>query len=105
MSAFTGHGQFYIEVIKLKTSRIKSSIVYSVRIFEKYKQRQMIIEYPFGTIKLTWDAGFFLTRGKESVTAKVALSYLTCNFKRAIKVLGVEEMDKWLKEGRKPALV
>ena len=71
---------------------------------DKYKQRQMIAEHPFGTIKNIWDAGYFLTRGKESVTAEVALSYLSYNVKRAMNVLGVEEMVKRLKQRREPVL-
>ncbi|MEG3071537.1 MAG: transposase [Candidatus Syntrophopropionicum ammoniitolerans] len=54
----------------------------------KYKLRQMIVEHPFGTIKRSWGAYYFLTRRKVSVTAEVALSYLAYNLKRAINVLG-----------------
>ncbi len=64
----------------------------------------MIVEHPFGTIKHTWSAGYFLTRRIESVTAEVALSYLAYNLKRTINILGVEEMVERLKERRKPAL-
>ena len=94
-SIFRSINQDFLDTIDLRTKED----------MEKYKQRQMIVEHPFGTIKHIWDAGFFLTRGIESVTAEVALSYLAYNFKRTINVLGVEEMVKRLKERRKPALV
>lgn len=72
--------------------------------FAKYKQRQMIVEHPFGTIKRGWDAAYFLTRGTESVTTETALTYLAYNFRRVINILGVEEMVKRLQERAKPAL-
>ena len=65
---------------------------------DKYLQRQMIVEHPFGTIKRSMDAGYFLTRGLESVKAEAALTFLAYNMKRAIKILGVakilEEIEK-----------
>ncbi len=47
-----------------------------------YKQRQAIVEHPFGTIKRTMGIRQFLTRGKRSVTAEVALIFLCYNLKR-----------------------
>jgi len=91
---FRNVNQDFLDTIDLKTKED----------MEKYKQRQMIVEHPFGTIKNIWDAGYFLTRGKESVTAEVALSYLSYNVKRAMNVLGVEEMVKRLKQRREPVL-
>jgi len=92
---FRNVNQDFLDTIDLKTAED----------MEKYKQRQMIVEHPFGTIKHIWNAGFFLTRGIESVTAETALTYLAYNFKRTINILGAEEMVKRLKERRKPALV
>lgn len=69
---------------------------------DKYKLRQMIVEHPFGTIKHVWDAGYYLTRGVDSVSAETALSYLAYNFKRAINILGVKEMVRRLQERRNP---
>jgi transposase len=91
---FRNVDQDFLDTIDLKTKAD----------YEKYKQRQMIVEHPFGTIKHTWSAGYFLTRRIESVTAEVALSYLAYNLKRTINILGVEEMVERLKERRKPAL-
>ena len=91
---FRNVNQDFLDTIDLKTAED----------MEKYKQRQMIVEHPFGTIKHIWSANYFLTRGIESVTAETALTYLAYNFKRTINILGVEEMVKRLKERRKPAL-
>lgn len=52
-----------------------------------YRQRQMIVEHPFGTIKRSWGAYFFLTKGKESVSTEMGISFLVYNMKRAISVL------------------
>jgi Transposase and inactivated derivatives len=72
---------------------------------DKYKQRQMIVEHPFGTIKRNWGAYFFLTKRKISVTAEIALLFLSYNLKRVINILGTEELLKRLRQRRKPVLV
>jgi len=65
----------------------------------------MIVEHPFGTIKRSWGAYYFLTKTKISVTAEVSLSCLSYNLRRVISILGVEEILKRLRVRRKPALV
>jgi len=72
---------------------------------DKYSLRALIVEHPFGTIKRNWNAYYFLTRGKCSVSAEMALSFLAYNLKRAIKVLGVKEILRRLREKRETALV
>lgn len=67
---------------------------------DKYKLRQMIVEHPFGTIKRSWGAYYFLTKRKISVTAEVSLSYLSYNLRRAINILGTEEIIRRLRERR-----
>lgn len=64
----------------------------------KYRLRQAIVEHPFGTIKRIWGAYYFLTKRKVSVTAEVALCFLAYNLRRAINVLGTEEILKRLRE-------
>ncbi|QNO15257.1 IS1182 family transposase [Alkalicella caledoniensis] len=59
---------------------------------DKYLQRQMIVEHPYGTIKRTMNAGYFLTRGMDSVTTETALVLLAYNFKRVINIIGVKEL-------------
>ena len=72
---------------------------------DKYKLGALIVEHPFGTIKRNWNAYYFLTRGKCSVNAEMALSFLAYNLKRAINVLGVKEILRRLKEKGGPAPV
>jgi hypothetical protein len=56
------------------------------------KLRKRLAEHPFGTIKRTWNQGFFLTRGLQSVSTEMSLTALAYNLKRAIQVLGVPRM-------------
>jgi hypothetical protein len=94
-SLFRHKDQDFLDTIELQTE---------VNI-EKYKLRQMIVEHPFGTIKRSWGAYYFLTRRKVSVTAEVSLSYLAYNMRRVMSILGIEEMLRRLKERRKPVLI
>ncbi len=72
--------------------------------FKKYKLRQMIVEHPFGTIKRGWGAYYFLTKRKVSVSAEISLSFLAYNLKRAINILGTEEILRRLRQRRKVVL-
>lgn len=65
----------------------------------------MIVEHPFGTIKRSWRAYYFLTKGKLSVTAEVALTFLAYNMKRVINILGNKEMLRRLREKREAVTV
>ena len=59
-----------------------------------------MVEHPFGTIKRAWGASYFLTRGKPSVSAEIALSFLCYNLKRVINILGTKEILRRLRENR-----
>jgi len=72
---------------------------------EKYRQRQMIVEHPFGTIKRNWGAYYFLTKGKLSVTTEAALTFLAYNMKRVMNILGNKEMLRRLREKREAVTV
>ena len=61
---------------------------------EKYRNRKMLVEHPFGTIKRWMDQGYFLMRGIEKVRAEFSLSVLAYNIKRVISILGVPTMIK-----------
>ena len=74
------------------------------RNIKKYKLRQMIVEHPFGTIKRGWGAYYFLTKRKVSVSTEISLSFLAYNFKRAINILGTEEILRRLRQRRKVIL-
>lgn len=63
---------------------------------EKYKQRQMIVEHPFGTIKRGLDFYYFLTRGSESVSTEMSMICTSYNLKRVINIMGVQEILKRL---------
>lgn len=61
---------------------------------DKYLQRQMIVEHPFGTIKTTMNAGYYLCRGMESAIGETSLIMLAYNFKRVLNILGIEEFRR-----------
>lgn len=63
---------------------------------EKYLRRQMIVEHPFGTVKRTMNAGYFLTRRLDSVKTEASLVFLAYNIKRVINILGVKEIIRRL---------
>jgi hypothetical protein len=65
----------------------------------------MIVEHPFGTIKRSWGAYYFLTKRKISVTAEISIPFLAYNMKRVMSILGNREILKRLIERRKPVLV
>jgi transposase len=59
---------------------------------DKMELRKQLAEHPFGTFKHHWHQGHFLTRKLPNVGAEMALTVLSYNIKRAIKVLGVQKM-------------
>ena len=71
---------------KQKDARVKLVIR---RNPDDMQRRKELVEHPFGTIKWYDGAHYFLCRGKEKVSAEIALSFLTYNLRRAISILGV----------------
>lgn len=63
-----------------------------------YKQRQMIVEHPFGTIKRALGYTYFLTRGHENVKNESYLHCLTYNLKRVINIVGIAPLLDVLKK-------
>lgn len=59
---------------------------------EKTKQRMCLSEHPFGTIKRTMQAGYFLLKGMRKVAGEFALFCLGYNIERARNLLGFEKM-------------
>lgn len=57
---------------------------------ELYKQRQMIVEHPFGTVKRALGFSYFLTRGNENVKAESFMHFFTYNLIRVINIIGVK---------------
>ena len=58
----------------------------------KYRNRQNIVEHPFGTIKRTMNFYYLLTRKFKMVRGEVSVAIFTYNLKRVISILGVEEL-------------
>lgn len=71
---------------KQKAARVKLALR---RNPDDMQRRKELVEHPFGTIKWYDGAHYFLCRGKEKVSAEIALSFLTYNLRRAINLLGV----------------
>lgn len=56
------------------------------------KQRQQLVEHPFGTIKRAMNQGYFLMRGLKKVGAEASLTVLSYNIKRALNIVGVKKL-------------
>ncbi len=67
---------------------------------DKYLQRQMIVEHPYGTIKRTMNAGYYLCRGMESVLGETSLIMLAYNFKRVLNIIGIDNLRRKIAELR-----
>ena len=55
-------------------------------------RRRETVEHPFGTIKQWMNQGAFLMRGLEKVRAEFSLTALVYNLRRALNILGMEEL-------------
>jgi transposase len=63
-----------------------------------YKQRQAIVEHPYGTIKRQWGFSYISTkRGITRASADVGLMFAAYNFRRLINLIGKEELTKYLR--------
>ena len=63
-----------------------------------YKRRQAIVEHPFGTIKRQWGYDHTLLKSIKKVSRELALIFSTYNLKRAMSILGAEELILALRE-------
>ena len=59
---------------------------------DKYKRRQAIVEHPFGTIKRSWGFYYTLLKGKEKVCGEYSLVFLAYNLRRAVSILGTNDL-------------
>jgi hypothetical protein len=65
---------------------------------EYYKQRQSIVEHPYGTIKRQWGFNYILTKkGKARASSDVGLIFIAYNLRRIINILGAEVFKKYLR--------
>lgn len=69
---------------------------------ELYKQRQMINEHIFGTIKRQWGFNHTNLRGLEKVNGEHSLIMLVYNIKRSINILGIKDLLEKLKNWKSP---
>ena len=80
----------YIKEYNDKNLHVKQITVSSDK--EILKQRKCIAEHPFGTIKRAMESGYMLTKGKQSVSGELSLTFLAYNFKRAVNIIGAKRM-------------
>ena len=58
----------------------------------KLRLRKCIVEHPFGSIKRWSDGSYLLLKGNVKATAELSLSFLAYNMKRAINMVGVNNL-------------
>jgi Transposase DDE domain len=54
---------------------------------EIMKQRQELVEHPFGTMKRSWNQGYVLRRGLAKVRAELSLTVLAYNRRRVLNLV------------------
>jgi transposase len=60
---------------------------------EIYKQRQSIVEHPFGTMKRQWGYDHVMTKKtKKHASADVGFIFIAYNLRRIINIIGVERL-------------
>ena len=57
-----------------------------------FRQRKVLAEHPFGTMKRGMDQGYFLLKGLAKVRGEFSLTTLAYNLKRVINILGVPRL-------------
>jgi transposase len=63
-----------------------------------YKQRQSLVEHPFGTMKRQWGYDHIMTKKtKKHASADVGLIFVAYNLKRLINILGIKQLMEYLK--------
>ena len=63
-----------------------------------YKQRQQIVEHPFGTIKRSWGYTYTLLKSMKKVNGEMAIIFTMYNLRRAMSIFGVTELKRRLGE-------
>ena len=63
-----------------------------------YKQRQMIVEHPFATVKRNLGYTYFLTRGNTNVKAESFMHFFTYNFIRVMNIVDRKELIELLRD-------
>ena len=87
IDSFQNHSDNFLQ--ELVTERRDTQVRLTIRKDPDLMQkREEVVRHPFGTIKWYDGAYYFLCRGKEKVSAEIALSYLTYNLRRAMNIMG-----------------
>ena len=64
-----------------------------------YKQRQALVEHPYGTIKRQWGFNYIMTkRGKKRASADVGFMFTAYNLRRLMNIIEKNVLVKFLKE-------
>ena len=79
------------EIIEVAVKRYKEG-------YELYKNRQQIVEHPFGTIKRGLGFTYFLMRKLENVKIENLLHVITYNLKRVLNIFSVPDLVDRLKK-------
>lgn len=66
---------------------------------DKFRQRQWLVEHPFGTMKRSFDQGYMLLRGLDKVRTEFSLTVLAYNMKRAVKIVGIQGLIAAVRPG------
>ena len=65
---------------------------------EYYKQRQAIVEHPYGTVKRQWGFSYIMTKKyKKRAEADVGLIFTAYILRRLMNILGTEVLKEYLK--------
>ena len=64
---------------------------------DKIKERQCLVEHPFGTIKRSFNQGHMLMKGIKKVGAEMSLTILAYNVTRVINIIGLKELIAFLR--------
>ena len=65
---------------------------------EYYRQRQAIVEHPYGTIKRQWGFSYIMTKKfKQRAEADVGLIFTAYNLRRLINIIGIDILMEYLK--------
>ena len=80
----------YQDFIDNNKTRIESNKEY-------YRQRQAIVEHPYGTIKRQWGFSYIMTKKfMQRAEADVGLIFTAYNLRRIINIIGVESLTEYL---------
>ena len=81
----------YQELINNNKERIKQNETY-------YKQRQAIVEHPYGTIKRQWGFSYIMTKKyKHRAEADVGLIFTAYNLRRLMNIIPAELLREYFK--------